>query len=162
MERYLIFATALVGFGLSQPAYADSITLKAGAIVNLRTNAELSSRSSVKGDTVPLELTDDLVIDAILIAPKGAPAVGIIEASRVKGGMGQNGKLSIQPLYMRIGNQTIRLSGAANAKGKISGGQVIGLAVVSGAFSGRSAVIPIGTAIAATIMRDTIFTLPPK
>lgn len=125
--------------------------LRAGTSIPLVTAQPLSSKTHVKGDLVKLKTAADIIVDGHVVIPKGAEAVGQVVEARAKGAMGMNGKLALRPLYIRIGDDFVRMGGAVSEKGSVTAGAVIGLAVLSPGFTGRSAVIPEGTALEASV-----------
>jgi hypothetical protein len=143
-----------------RPAVSTSITLKAATPIRVITSAPLSSKTSAKGERVALEIAEDVIVDGRTLITKGTAVIGEISDARVKAMFGQSGKLSVRPLYLRLGTQIVRLSGENGIKAKTSGGAVVGLALVSPLFTGRSAIIPAGTEIPASIERDVAINLP--
>ncbi len=139
---------------------AQTMTLYADIEVPLETTAPLSSKTSVKGDLIAMRTTRDVLVDGRVIIPKGTPAAGQVSDARAKGALGMSGKLLVQPLYLTIGNTTVRLDGTTANKGTVSAGAVIGMAVLSPGFSGRSATIPAGTPLTAFVSRSTVVTIP--
>jgi hypothetical protein len=125
--------------------------LPTGTSIPLVIAQQLSSKTSVKGDMVKLRTAADIMVEGHIVITKGTYAAGQIADARAKGAMGMNGKLAIRPLYIRVGDDFVRLGGASSQKGSVTAGAVIGLAVLSPGFTGRSAVIPEGTALEASI-----------
>lgn len=132
---------------------APRFTLHMGASIPLVTDQPLSSKTSAKGDMVRLRTAADVIADGHVLIPKDTPAVGQISAARAKGAMGMSGQLAIRPLYIRIGDSFVRLGGAASEKGTITAGAVVGIAVLTPGFTGRSATIPAGTALEGFVER---------
>jgi hypothetical protein len=145
-------ATAFALFAAA-PAAAASAWLPAGEEILLETVSELSSKKQVKGDLVPLRVARAVRVEGAVLVPAGASATGQIVDARAKGALGMSGKLSIRPLFIRQGDVTIRLGGQAREKGTTDPGAIIGMAVLSAGFTGRSAVIPAGTRFAAIVER---------
>ena len=133
---------------------ASTITLKADTALRVVTSAPLSSKTSAKGSTVALEVGDDVIVDGQLLIPKGTAVVGEISDARAKAMLGQSGRLSVRPLYLRVGAQIVRLTGETGIKAKTEGGAIVGLALVSPLFTGKNAIIPAGTQIPAAIAHD--------
>lgn len=120
----------------------------------------LSSKTSVKGDLVALKTADDVRIEGQTVVPKGTLATGQVIEARAKGALGMSGKLGLRPLFMTLGNQTIRLAGNTSDKGSVSAGAVVGMAVLTPGFTGRSATIPTGTRLTAYVERTTVLIVP--
>lgn len=128
--------------------------LHAGDLVPLATTIAVSSKTAAVGDRVPLTVAEDVRIAGRIVIPRGTPAMGEVAAMQAKGAFGQSGKLVIQPLYLTLGDRTIRLEGGGGAHGTITTGSVIGLIALTPGFTGRSATVPAGAAIPAVILRD--------
>ena len=148
---------ALVLFGSASAALAEPVTIPAGTEISLETMTALTSKKQVKGDQIPLKTSKDVWIDGHLLIPAGTSATGQISDSRVTGGFGMNGKLSVAPLFLVVNGQTIRLIGAAKSKNVAGVDTVIAVSLVTTLVSGHSGVIPVGTRInGATIRAATI------
>lgn len=135
---------------------SSGLTLRAGQTISLETAVELTSRSAAMGEMVPMRLAEDIVVEGRVAIPKGTPAMGQVEDVRAKGYMGQRGKLAIRPLYLSHGSQTIRLTGKISNTGEMKTGAVIGIALLTPGFTGKSAVFPSGTKLESVIVRDVV------
>lgn len=152
-------ALAIVSMLLAATAgQAAEVLVPAGTVVKLTTTQPLSSRTNVKGDLVALQVAEAVSIGDQLVIPAGTPAVGQIIDARAKGAMGMAGRLVLKPLYVQLGVRTIRLTGAASDKPGAGADVVLGVALVSGLLTGRSAVIPAGAAVTATVERAATVT----
>ena len=145
-------------FAQVAPAEAPPLVVRLGTPVPMATVAPLSSRTHAKGDLVELRTAGDVVIDGAVAIPRDTAAVGQVAESRDTGGMGTTGHLAIRPLYLRVGDRTVRLTGTASRSGSTSADTVIGMVLLTPLLSGRSAVIPAGTAVAAMVEKTV--TLP--
>lgn len=133
------------------------VTLQAGDPLVLETVSPLSSKTSVKGDLIDLRVIRDVIADGRVAIPAGTAAKGQIADARAKGGLGMSGRLLVRPLYLEAGGQIIRLRGRTTEKGSISAGGVVGLVILTPAFSGRSAVIPAGTEVPGEVEKPVSF-----
>lgn len=138
---------------LSAQTATGQATLPAGHSIALVTTGEVSSKTARKGDLVPLKTEQDVTIGGRVVIPAGTPATGQITLARAKGALGQSGKLELQPLYLRVGDSTVRLDGNSTGKGSITAGGVVGIALLTPGISGRSAKIPVGTKVASFVVR---------
>lgn len=145
---------------LAVPAAAREVTLGFGTAVPLATTGELSSKKNVKGDLVPLVTTEDVTVDGVVIIPKGAVATGQIIDAQAKGALGMSGKLILRPLYLQVGARTVRLAGGAADRASVTAGAVVGMVLLTPAFTGRSAVIPAGTPVPAMVEKTLIVSVP--
>lgn len=130
-----------------QAADSATATLPMGTEIPLVTATPLSSKTSVKGDLVALKTAEEVRAGGHLLIAAGTDVVGQVSDARAKGAMGMTGKLAIRPLYIRVGDRTVRLGGATSEKATVTAGAVIGMAVLTPGFTGRSAMIPQGTKI---------------
>lgn len=135
-------------------ATGRAVTLTAGLEIPLVTAQPLSSRTNVKGDMVALVTAADVSVDGVVVIPKGAQATGQVVDARAKGAMGMSGRLVVRPLYLRIGDTTVRLAGVSSRKAGVEAGAIVGMVLIAPVFTGRSAVIPPGTAMPATVERS--------
>ncbi|MGD0548854.1 MAG: hypothetical protein ABR991_13715 [Terracidiphilus sp.] len=96
-----------------QPDDSKSVsiaTLHQGTPVPLAFAVSVNSKTVKVGDTVPLVLTQDLVIDGGTVAKAGAIAVGEIAAVKNAKFNGRSGALSIRLNTLRAGEVKIKLS----------------------------------------------------
>ena len=145
----------------SNPASeAAAAILPAGSQLRLVTTQELTSKRQRKGDLVKLDLADDVFVDGQKVLAQGAPVVAQITKAEQSGLMGAAGRLEARVLYLDLPSGPVRLSGILGASGKSHTGMATAAtALVSGfAFMirGKSAVIPAGTELFATLDRDVM------
>jgi hypothetical protein len=136
------------------------VTLTAGTEIPIETREPLSSKTDVKGRIVAMAVVSDVLVDGQVVLPKGTPVTGQIADAQATGGFGTSGRLMVRPVYLQIGGKTVRLRGTAGEKRGVSAGGVVGLLTLSGAISGRSALIPAGTRIQGEIERDAVIVRP--
>jgi hypothetical protein len=132
--------------------------LQRGTEVRLETTRELNSNDAKVGDRFDLEVIEDVKLNGRTVIPAGTRAVGEVTVAKRKGMWGKSGKLETRLLYLEVGDQRIRITGASTDKGKTgTAGVVASLAVVpvAGFFvTGTSAVIPPRTQAVATLDED--------
>lgn len=149
-------------------ANTQSNVLRAGTEVRLRTLIELSSKEARPGERFDLEVADDVMLNGRTVIPAGARAVGEITGVKKKGMWGKSGKVDTRLLYVRVGDQQVRLTGQLGDKGKSGTAGVVGaLAVVpiAGFFvTGTSGNIPRGTGTVGYLESDlpVVFAGPAK
>ena len=136
------------------------MTLHLGTAVPLETTVALSSKTHAKGDTVALRTMADVSIGGVVVIPAGTEATGQVEESRGTGGMGTNGRLVIRPLYLRLSDRIVRLTGALTNTGKTKADTVIGMVLLTPLISGRSAVLPAGTAVGGIVEKTVEIGVP--
>ena len=120
--------------------------LRAGTEINMVTRTELTSRSARVGERFELEVSEDVSLNGQTVIPTGSVAVGEVTRVRRKGMWGRSGRLETRLLYVRVGDQQIRISGAAGDRGRTGTAGVVAsvaLLPIAGFFvTGTSAVLP--------------------
>ena len=94
-------------YSQNKPLQGSVVMVPAGATVNARLTAQLSSAYATTGETVTVALNDDFYYGNNLIAPAGSTIYGtVVEASRAKRGS-INGKLCVRftQIYTPYGTQ---------------------------------------------------------
>jgi len=142
----------------ASPSDAGGPVLRAGTAVPMKTTQRLSSKRAHQGQRFDLEVIEDILVDGLVVIPRGSRGVG--EVSRVieKGMFGKSGKLQVRVLFVEAGGTRIRLDGQARDRGKSGVAPVllavplIGLSATM--ISGTSAVIPPGTMIEGHVYQD--------
>lgn len=138
------------------PALAEEVMVSSGTLIRLETTKPLSSKTNVKGDMVALRTVEDVKLGDRILIPRGTEAMGQVVDARAKGAMGMSGRLTLAPLYVRVRGRTVRLIGQSADKGSVTAGAVVGMALLSPGFTGRSAEIADGTQFAAYVDRSTM------
>ncbi len=164
--RQILTATAAALFFSASAAQAETapnIDLRAGTPVLLVTTEEISSKTAQKGQLIQMETKSDIRENGVLLIPARTKAVGQVANVEAKGTFGQSGKLLVQPLYIRVGDNTVRLTGKIEEKASASAGAIVGLALLSAGFTGRSAIIPVGSELnAETLNQVSLPSAEPK
>ncbi|HWH22652.1 MAG TPA: hypothetical protein VNT25_05090 [Allosphingosinicella sp.] len=123
--------------------------LPEGTAVPLRTLEEITSRDAKVGDRFKLEVSEDVVLGGHVVIPAGSPAVGEITKVVGKGMFGKSGKLETRLLYVKLGDQQVKIGGKKGDRGSGGTAATVGalLFVWPAAFfiTGKSAVISPGT-----------------
>lgn len=166
ITRALCLATAAFAATAGVSQTPDAV-LPWGTPVALDTTREISSKDVAIGQRIDLKVADDVVVAGRTVIAKGSPAVGEVSAVTAKGGWGQRGRLRIKPLYLRVGDRVVGLSGDLDKQGHNgTGGTVAAVAAIGvvGGFlvTGTSAVIPPGTGLNSHIDEDVplLFSAP--
>lgn len=154
-------SAALFLLALSVPQQCTApVTLWLGMNVPVELTEKLSSKTHQKGNVVAMRTSADVVVNGRVAIPIGTHVTGQISDSAVKGAMGASGMLLVRPIFLRTNGTVVRLSGALPERGTLPTGSVIGLALVSGTFSGRSAVIEPGTPIPTMVEKEVTVQAP--
>ena len=135
-----------------------ALTLPAGTTVRLLTTGAIHSRSVIQGQRFGLQVADDVMVGSHIIIPRGTPAVGEVEAVSGKGMFGKAARLTLRPLFVEVGNERVNLVGLSEEAGADATAGAAVATILAGAFglviTGKSAVVPAGSAILAKVRRD--------
>jgi hypothetical protein len=126
-------------------------TLKNGTPVRLKLSQTLSSSSAHVGDQVALEVAEDVVVEGLLVIPKGAAATGTVTEAEMKKRIGgHGGKVGVVINSVILGDkEKAAIRGYEQADGANSmTGSVVPLK------SGKDVEMPQGTEIKATVDGD--------
>ena len=152
----------------SQPsASTDSrFVLGDGTPIKLVLAQTISSSDASVGQTVAFEVVEDVLVDGIVVVPKGSTAWATVTTAEHKKTMGRGGKLdmNIDKVRLADGSKTL-LSATKNAKGGGHQGAMTGAIVVTSLIlwpaapfflliHGKDITIPKGTAITAFVQGD--------
>jgi hypothetical protein len=132
--------------------------LRAGTVVPMRTLETLNSKTVRQGQRFALNVSADVVVDGLVVIPRGARGTGEIARVVSRGMFGKPGKLEVRMLFVEAGGARIRLDGRAAERGKAKTGVVVAGAVLigvsAGFVKGKSAEIPAGTEVAGYVYAD--------
>lgn len=141
---------------------APTVTLKEGTEVPLVFATSLSSKTAIDGDPVNLTLADDLKIGDVVIAHKGAAALGTVSNAKKSGVLGRPGDLAIRLEYVKAGDQRIKIRGAKGKEGDARTGTTAVVTILAGPVGllihGHNVEIPQGTPVTAFVDQD--YSLP--
>jgi hypothetical protein len=147
------FSPPLNGFGLED-----------GTPVKLRLSRNLSSASDKKGDTVDFEVVEDVVVEGVVVIPRGGIAWATITEAQPKRRMGRGGKLDVNIDAARLRDgEKVPLRAVQENKGGGHVGAMTGAMVATGIvffpaaplflfMHGKDINIPKGTEITAYVM----------
>jgi hypothetical protein len=91
-------------FLLGLTASAQIVILQDGTPVKLRLSRTVSSADARVGETVDLEVLDDVFLDKDIVISKGATALAVVTAAQPKRRIGRRGKLSMNIDSVRLTN----------------------------------------------------------
>jgi hypothetical protein len=135
------------------PAFATR--LPEGADVKLRMVDKVTSASATEGQRFNLELEEDVLVDGVVVVPRGAKAVGTVVNARKRGHMGKAGALNVLVDYLIVGEQHVPLRASA---GREDGGKVGAASALTALFGpialltrGRDVELNPGTIVAAQV-----------
>lgn len=125
--------------------------IPAGMVIAIRTTTPISTKTAKAGDTFEGSLENPIVVETVVIAPKGAPVIGKVVESDSPGKFKGEGKLSLKLAAIKTPGGNVEVATApitqtVKGKGKRSatmiGGGAAGGALIGGlAGGGKGAAI---------------------
>ena len=133
------------------PDSPKTVVLLDSTPIRMKLGKALSSADAQVGDEVSLEVSEDVIIDGLLIIPKGANAVGVVNEAEPKKSLGRGGKLSVLVRSVRLANndQAVLRSGGEGKGSSSTAGVVIPV------MHGKDITFPKGMEITAYVNGDT-------
>ncbi|HEY1240427.1 MAG TPA: hypothetical protein VGF16_07710 [Bryobacteraceae bacterium] len=130
--RAIAGAFFLLGGGLSTLS-AQILTVPDGTPVRLQLNETVSSAEAHEGQTVPFEVSDPVVIQGLIVIPKGSVALGKVTKSEPKRRFGRSGALEISVDSVRLidGSRAPLRADAEKGTGPLGGGRLAATIAVS-------------------------------
>jgi hypothetical protein len=141
-------------------------TLLDGTAVKLRLSENISSETSKTGDQVPFEVIDEVLVQGIVVIPKGAQALATVTDAQPKRRMGRGGKLDVNVDSVRLSDgEKAQLRAVKDGKGGGHVGAMTGAMVATAIvffpaaplflfMHGKSVDIAKGTEVTAFVQGD--------
>lgn len=137
---------------------APDHVLRAGTAVPLQTLDVLDTRRNHQGDRFALTVTEDVQVGPWTVIPKGSRATGEIARLVPRSSLGESGRMELMLLYVEVASTRIRLDGRVGTSA--GGGTADSIATTAFAYAfapfvtGKSAVLPAGSAMIGYVQRD--------
>lgn len=148
------------------PVAASAATIKVpeGTELIVRFDDKLSSGTNTEGDQFSISLDDDVKLSDGTVLQSGYRGKGEVTAAKKKGFMGQAGELNVRLIYIRIGDEKVRLRASKGGEGKGAMGATVALTVLFGPLGllkrGHDIEIKPGQTITAYVDQDAEITSP--
>ncbi len=152
----------------SQSSSPQKFVLEDGTPIKLVLGETISSADAVVGQLVSFEVVEDILVDGVVVVPKGGTAWATVTAAQAKRRMARGGKLDLNVDKVRLvdGSKTL-LSAVKNTKGGGHTGAMTGAIVATSLIvwpaapfflfmHGKDITIPKGTAITAFVQGDDV------
>jgi hypothetical protein len=142
------------------------IVLEDGTPVRLVLSENLSSGSAATGQTVALEVVEDILVDGVVVIPRASTAWATVTDAQAKRRLGRAGKLDLNIDKVRLADgEKVLLRAVRNAKGGGHQGAMTGAIVATSLvlwpaaplflmMHGKDVTIPKGTEISAFVEGD--------
>jgi hypothetical protein len=133
------------------PDLVKTLILLDSTAIRMKLGKTISSADAKVGDEVSLEVSEDVIIDGLLIIPKGANAMGVVNEAEPKKALGRGGKLGVLVRSVRLANndQAVLRSGGEGRGSSSTAGVVIPV------MHGKDITFPKGMEITAYVNGDT-------
>jgi hypothetical protein len=120
-------ATTTAGPRSNRADSAQILTLLDSTPVRMKLSKTLSSANAQVGDEVSFEVSEEVIVDGLVIIPKGAGAMGVINEAEPRKALGRGGKLSMLLRSVRLADdqQAVLRSGGEGKGSSSTAGMVI-------------------------------------
>lgn len=148
------------------PSDRPVAVLPANTPITLRVNQEITTKGKTwnEGDNFQLTVAQDIFLHGYIVIPKGSRGVGRITFLTSKGAFGKSGKMDLELEYIEVNGRRIDVDGKFRQEGEgntvATGAAVLAVGLLGGFVTGKSAVIPQGRELTATLQDDLAVTLP--
>jgi hypothetical protein len=142
----------------SELPQGDTFMIPDDTEVTLRLSEPLSSKHSYEGDLVKFTLDEDVVVNGILVAPKGERATGTVMEANRAGFVGTAGTLALRLDYFKVGDTKVPLRGWRFREGQSKTGAAIALALIHPVGllkKGKETEVPAGTIVRGFVHGNT-------
>lgn len=131
-----------------------------------RLDEEIASNRAMVGQSVPVSVLRDVVVDGVVLIPRGSAGHGVVTGRTGKGAFGKSGKLDIELRSVDVAGMSVPVAGRYHAAGDGRTGATLGTilvgGVIAGAFvTGRHAVFEEGREFVAFTADATRVRIPP-
>ncbi|WP_430424176.1 hypothetical protein [Phenylobacterium sp.] len=145
-------------------AVAATVKIPEGTEFTVRLEESISSKHAQDGDRFTISLDDDVKLADGTVLRAGYRGVGEVVDARKSGMLGKTGKLAIRLVYLKVGEERIKLRAQRGSQGSHNTGvQVASLLLLWPALpfiKGKNTSIPKGTMMTAFADVDTMFEAP--
>jgi hypothetical protein len=133
---------------VAAPAMRE-VQLPANSEVVLALNGELSSKTHRVGDKFSLTVAKDVVVDNMVVIPRGTRAIGQVTWRTGTGGFGKSGKMEVAFRYLEMNNLKVPVEGSYRQDGEGNTAATVGAVLAAGVIGGlivkgKSARVPEG------------------
>jgi hypothetical protein len=160
----LIVAAVISTASLLSTHALAQIKVPEGTEFPLRIEEAISSSAASEGDRFTISLDDDVKLPDGTVLRAGYRGVGEVVEARDNGILGKNGKLNIRLVYLKVGEERIRLRAIKGMKGEGRVGATVATAILfwpaAPFIKGKDVSIKKGTMMTAYADQDTIVPSP--
>ncbi len=153
-------ATAL----MTTAAWAAGPVVPEGTEFQIRLEDAVSSSTAHEGDRFTISLDDDVKLTDGTVLRAGYRGVGEVVEARDNGMLGKNGKLNVRLLYLKVGDDRVKLRANKGAKGETRVGATVATVILfwpaAPFIKGKDVSIKKGTIMTAYADQDVTLASP--
>lgn len=127
------FKAAAVAFAaalLASTSALAQIVVPEGTEFSMRLEEALSSSTATEGDRFTISLDEDVELADGTVLRAGYRGVGEVVEARDNGMLGKSGKLNVRLVYLKVGDERIRLRANKGAKGDVRVGATVATVIL--------------------------------
>lgn len=144
-------------------AHAE-VKVPEGTEFSVRMDEGVSSSTASEGDRFTITLEDDVKLQDGTILHAGYHGVGEVVEAQNNGMMAKSGKLNVRLVYLKVGDERIRLRANKGAEGDVRVGATVAAVIlfwpVAPFIKGKDVSIKKGTIMRAYADQDVVLTTP--
>jgi hypothetical protein len=156
-------ATVSLALLTGAPALAET-KIPEGTEFSVRIDEGLSSSSASEGDRFTITLEDDVKLADGTVLRAGYHGVGEVVEAQKNGMLAKAGKLNVRLVYLKVGDERIRLRANKGAEGEVRVGATVAAVIlfwpVAPFIKGKDVSIKKGTVMRAYADQDAVLASP--
>ncbi|WP_297513292.1 hypothetical protein [uncultured Caulobacter sp.] len=129
MKLMISTALGVAGVLFASAAFAG-VKVPEGTEFQIRVEEALSSSTAHEGDRFTVSLDDDVKLSDGTVLRAGYRGLGEVVEARDNGILGKNGKLNVRLLYLKVGDDRIKLRANKGAKGETRVGATVATVIL--------------------------------
>jgi hypothetical protein len=145
-------------------AAAAQVKVPEGTEFSVRLEDALSSSSATEGDRFTISLDDDVKLADGTVLRAGYRGVGEVVEARDNGMLGKSGKLNVRLLYLKVGDDRIKLRANKGTKGDVRVGATVATVILfwpaAPFIKGKDVSLKKGTLLKAYAEQDVLLPSP--
>lgn len=157
MKTKLAAALGVLALLTSTSAFAE-ILVPEGTELAMRLEDAISSNTAHEGDRFTVSLDEDVKLPDGTMLRAGYRGVGEVVEARDNGMLGKNGKLNVRLVYLKVGDDRIRLRANRGSKGETRVGATVATVILfwpaAPFIRGKDVSIKKGTVLTAYVDQD--------
>lgn len=115
---------------LAASSVTAQVKVPEGTEFAIRLEDTLSSSSAAEGDRFTISLEDDVKLPDGTVLRAGYRGVGEVVEARDNGMLGKSGKLNVRLVYLKVGDDRIRLRANKGSKGDVRVGATVATVIL--------------------------------